>query len=62
LKGKSKQGVKINYGEELLVKGTKFTQPVLKDIDFTTVDYGGWTDEKIIPMSLIARLFHNLYY
>jgi DNA-directed RNA polymerase subunit beta len=58
LKGKSANNVKSIYGEELLVKGTKFAQPVLKDIDFTTVDYGGWTDETSTN-ELIARLLHN---
>ena len=58
LKGKSANNVKSIYGEELIIKGTKFAQPVLKDIDFTTVDYGNWTDEPATN-ELIAKLLHN---
>ncbi len=58
LKGKSANNVKSIYGEELLVKGTKFAQPILKDIDFTSVDYGNWTEEASIN-ELIAKLLHN---
>lgn len=58
LKGKTANNVKSIYGQELLVKGTKFAQQVLKDIDFTTVDYGNWCDESETN-DLVAKLLHN---
>ena len=59
LKNKTSQGVKSIYNEELVAKGTKFSQTILKNkIDYSVVDYSGWTaeDEK---NKLIARLLHN---
>ena len=58
LKGKTAEGVKSIYNEEMIPKGTKFSQPVLKDVDFTTVDYSSWTKETETN-ELIARLLHN---
>jgi len=58
VKGKTAQGVKSIYNEEIVAKGTKFTATVLKKIDFTTVDYSGWIDDNHTN-SLIARLLHN---
>ena len=58
LKGKTANNVKSIYGQELLVKGTKFAQQILKDIDFTTVDYGNWCDESETN-DLVAKLLHN---
>jgi len=59
LKGKTSNGVKSIYNEELVPKGTKFSQTVLKNkIDYSVVDYSNWTsdDDK---NKLIARLLHN---
>ena len=58
VKGKISQGIKSIYNEELVPKGTKFNQMVLKKLDYTTVDYSGWTDDTHIN-GLIARLLHN---
>jgi DNA-directed RNA polymerase subunit beta len=58
VKGKAANNVKSIYGQELLPTGTKFAQPILKDLDFTTVDYQGWTDEAATN-DLIAKLLHN---
>ena len=56
--GSGSQGIKSIYNEELVKKGTKLTKTVLKNIDFSVVDYGNWTeDEK--TNALIARLLHN---
>ncbi|NNF36729.1 MAG: DNA-directed RNA polymerase subunit beta [Saprospiraceae bacterium] len=58
LKGKVSEGVKSIYNEELVPKGTKFMPKVFKDLDFTQVDYTGWTkDDK--ANKLIATLLHN---
>ena len=58
MKGKSSQGIKSIYNELLVASGTKFTNQVLRDIDYTAVDYGKWTDDQH-TYSLIARLIHN---
>ena len=58
VKGKISQGIKSIYNEELVPKGTKFSQAVLKKIDFTTVDYTSWADDAHTN-GLIARLLHN---
>ena len=58
IKGRVSQGVKSIYNEPLIPKGTKFTQTQLRGVDYTSVDYTGWTtdDEK---NELIAKLLHN---
>ena len=58
VKGKVSQGVKSIYNEPLIPKGTKFTQTQLREVDYTSVDYSGWTtdDDK---NALIAKLLHN---
>jgi DNA-directed RNA polymerase subunit beta len=58
VKGKVSQGVKSIYNEPLVTKGTKFTQAQLREIDYTSVDYSGWT-ESDNTNGLIARLLHN---
>ncbi len=59
VKGKSaKNGIKSVYNEEILPAGTKFNQAVLKEIDYTSVDYGHWTSDEHTN-ALIARLLHN---
>jgi len=58
VKGKTSQGVKSIYNESLLPKGVKFNNQVLKEIDYTTVDYSSWTDDDNTN-KLIARLLHN---
>jgi DNA-directed RNA polymerase subunit beta len=58
VKGQLSQGVKSIYNEPLISKGTKFTQSHLREIDYTSVDYTGWTDDAKTN-ELIARLLHN---
>jgi DNA-directed RNA polymerase subunit beta len=58
VKDKITNGIKSIYGEEMISKGSKLTQAVLRDIDFNTVDYLNWTSEKNINV-LIGRLLHN---
>ena len=58
LKGKTSQSVKSIYNEILVPKGTKFNIGVLKDLDYSTIDYSNWTTEDHIN-GLIARLIHN---
>ncbi len=58
VKGKVSQGVRSIYNEPLIPKGTKFTQALLREIDYTTVDYSNWTEDAK-SNELIARLLHN---
>ncbi|HRI00784.1 MAG TPA: DNA-directed RNA polymerase subunit beta [Saprospiraceae bacterium] len=58
LKDQVSQGVKSIYGEEVIAKGTKYTNAILKKIDFVKVDYSNWTKETD-KNQLVARLLHN---
>jgi DNA-directed RNA polymerase subunit beta len=58
LNGKVSDGVFTVYKEELISKGTKFSPKVLKDIDYTTVDYSNWTKDKEAN-DQISKLLHN---
>nr|MBS0038306.1 DNA-directed RNA polymerase subunit beta [Saprospiraceae bacterium] len=58
LDGKVSEGVKTIYGEELISKGSKFSQRVFNEIDFTQVDYSTWTKDEEINQ-LVSRLLHN---
>ena len=46
LLGKTSQGVKDNFGLEIVAKGTKFTAKILEDIDYLTVNPTKWTTDK----------------
>jgi DNA-directed RNA polymerase subunit beta len=58
VKDKTAQGVKSIYGEMRIPKGTKYNAQILKDIDYSEIDYQNWTDDTSIN-SLISRLLHN---
>ncbi len=58
LKDKVSNGVKSIYNEQLIPEGVKFTQELLREIEYVTVDYSNWTDDENIN-SLVARLLHN---
>ena len=58
LKGKSSKGVKNIYNEILIPKGTRFSNKVLKNLEYAQVDYSNWTEDKKTD-ALIARLLHN---
>ncbi len=58
VKDKTSQGVRSIYNEQLIPKGTKFTQELLRDIEYQTVDYSNWTDDANTN-ELIASLLHN---
>ncbi len=58
VKDKTAQGVKSIYGEMRISKGTKYTTAILKEIDYSEIDYQNWTDDTHIN-SLISRLLHN---
>ncbi len=58
VEGQVSEGVKSVYKEELISKGTKYSSKVLKDIDFSSVDYSNWTKE-VDTNKLVASLLHN---
>lgn len=58
IKGKTSQGVRSIYNEALISKGKKFAVKDLKDLDYSQVDYTGWTTDEDLNSS-IARLLHN---
>jgi DNA-directed RNA polymerase subunit beta len=58
VKDKTAQGVKSIYGEMRIPKGTKYNSQILKDIDYSEIDYQNWTDDANVN-SLISRLLHN---
>ncbi len=58
VKEKVAKKVKSVYNETLIPGGTKYSQSLLKEIDYTTVDYSNWTDDEHTN-KLIASLLHN---
>jgi DNA-directed RNA polymerase subunit beta len=56
--GRTSQGVTNILGEEVVTKGTKFTQKLLEKIDFSEVNPGNWTTDKD-KNEQIERLLHN---
>ncbi|NUQ25019.1 MAG: DNA-directed RNA polymerase subunit beta [Saprospiraceae bacterium] len=58
VRDKSSQGVKSIYGEPMIPKGAKYTQELLRELDYGVVDYTNWTDDQK-KNELIARLLHN---
>ncbi|MFM8362771.1 MAG: DNA-directed RNA polymerase subunit beta, partial [Haliscomenobacter sp.] len=58
LKDKASNGVKTVYGEMVVQKGSKFTPDVLRDVEYTSVDYSNWTDAPATN-ELVAKLLHN---
>ncbi|SEQ52438.1 DNA-directed RNA polymerase subunit beta [Neolewinella agarilytica] len=58
VRGRASQGVNTIYNEPVVPKGEKFTQSLLRDLDFTSIDYTGWTTSEDLNQ-LIARLLHN---
>jgi DNA-directed RNA polymerase subunit beta len=58
VKSKQCKGVRSVYNDVLIPSGSKFSQQVLRNIDYASVDYSNWTDDSSIN-NLIARLLHN---
>ena len=56
--GKTSQGVTNTLKEELIPKGTKFTQKALEKIDYVTINPTNWTADKDVNRQL-ERLLHN---
>lgn len=56
--GKTSQGVVNHLKEEVITKGTKFTQKALEKLDYTEVGPDNWTTDKDVN-NQIKRLLHN---
>ncbi|MBI2270866.1 MAG: DNA-directed RNA polymerase subunit beta [Bacteroidetes bacterium] len=56
--GKTSQGVTNTLKEDLISKGTKFTQKALEKIDYVTINPTHWTTDKDTNKQ-IERLLHN---
>jgi len=56
--GKTSQGVTNILGEELIPKGTKFTQKLLEKIDYTEVNPANWTTDAELN-KVIEQILHN---
>jgi DNA-directed RNA polymerase subunit beta len=56
--GKTSQGVVNVYSEEMVPKGTKFTQKILADIDYSNVNPNSWTTDKE-KNELIKEVLNN---
>ncbi|MBS1637355.1 MAG: DNA-directed RNA polymerase subunit beta [Bacteroidetes bacterium] len=56
--GRTSQGVHNILGEEVITKGTKFTQKLLEKLDFNEVNPSNWTTDKD-KNEQIERLLHN---
>lgn len=56
--GKTAQGVYNKFNEEVIKKGTKFTQKILQGVEFAHINPNGWsTDEE--KNELIKRTLYN---
>ncbi len=51
-------GVRTVYNEEVVKPGTKFSKALLKNIDYSIIDYSHWTENEATN-KLIARMLHN---
>jgi DNA-directed RNA polymerase subunit beta len=58
VEGSKSNGVFNNFKEEIIKKGTKFTQKALLAIDYSIVNPSNWTTEENTN-KLIQRLIHN---
>ncbi len=58
LDGKASDGVRSVYNEILLPKGVKFGHQILRELDFSSIDYTNWTDDDHTNV-LVRKLLHN---
>ena len=56
--GKTSEGVKDYTGAEIITKGSKFTVPALKNLEYDGIQSAGWTDDEHIN-GLIQKLIMN---
>src|SRR6185312_10294875 len=58
LNGKVSNGVFNNLKEEIITKGTKYTQKILEKVDYTQVNPKRWTHDKD-KNAVIEQIIHN---
>ncbi len=58
LKDKSSAGVINVYKEEVVPKGVKYSQKLLKDLDYDNIDFNNWTKDEDVNSDVKAVL-HN---
>jgi DNA-directed RNA polymerase subunit beta len=58
--GKTSQGVKDNFNNDVIAKGVKFTQKLLTDIDFVNVNPNRWTTDKARNETISRLLFNHM--
>jgi DNA-directed RNA polymerase subunit beta len=58
VKDRTSVGVRTIYGESVISKGTKFAPQLLRDTEYSRIDYNNWTDDAHTN-ELVARLLHN---
>lgn len=56
--GKTSQGIKDYSGAEIITKGSKFTAPILKNLDYQGIESNDWTDDGHTN-TLISMLIMN---
>lgn len=58
LKDKSSAGVINVYKEEVVPKGVKYSQKLLKDLDYDNIDFNNWTKDEEVN-SDVKSVLHN---
>ena len=58
--GKTSQGVRNNFREEVIAKGTKFTLKLLNTVDYGDISASGWTTDSE-KNEVIKKLLHNYH-
>ncbi|NQY08302.1 MAG: DNA-directed RNA polymerase subunit beta [Flavobacteriales bacterium] len=56
--GKTSQGVVNHFNEEIIKKGTKYTQKLLQKIEYADIDSSKWTTDSD-KNNIIKKLLHN---
>jgi len=58
IKGRTSQGIKDNFGKELIPKGIKFSDQIISEFDVFQVNSKKWTTDKN-KNELVEQLIHN---
>ena len=58
LKNKTSKGIFDVYGEEVIPKGSKFSQKVLKELNFSNTEYTNWVEDDSTSV-LVSKIIHN---
>ncbi|MDR2010571.1 MAG: DNA-directed RNA polymerase subunit beta [Bacteroidales bacterium] len=58
--GKTSQGVKDNFNNDVIPRGVKFTQKLLADLDFININPNKWTTDKSRNETISSLLFNYM--